>query len=100
MSDQTWDFAAPAFQAGDALERLRRELRGLGLQERQGRWERRGVLIAQLTLQPGEIEARRVKKPSRSTPEWAVCSLKSSADVRDFTGDLKKRLAQWSEEHD
>jgi hypothetical protein len=100
MSDEAWGFAPPAFQAEEALQRLRRELRDLGLQERQACWERRGLAIAQLSLEPNGLEARRVKKPSRSSPQWISRTLKSSADVRDFTADLKKHLAQWSDDHD
>jgi hypothetical protein len=100
MSDEAWGFAPPPFEAEEALQRLRRELRELGLQERQGAWERRGVSLARLVLQGHAIEASRVKKPSRSSPEWVSRSLKSSADVRHFTSDLKKHLAQWSDDHD
>lgn len=100
MSDEAWGFAPPPFKADEALQRLRRDLRDLGLVEREGRWERRGVAIAQLRLAGSVIEGLRVKKPSRSSPEWIARTLKSSADVRDFSADLKKQLAQWSDDHD
>lgn len=98
MSDDDWGFALPAFKPEEALLRLSRDLRELGLSERQGRWERRGLLIAQLQLQPDHVQAARVKRPSRSSPEWQTRSLKSSAAVRDFVADLKKQLAQWNDD--
>ena len=53
--------------------------------------------MAKAQLGEGSIEAARVKRPSRNSPEWQARSLKSSADVRDFVADLKKHLAQWSD---
>ncbi len=100
MSEAAWGFAPLPFQAEEALQRLHRELRELGLQERAGCWERRGLAIARISLDSGAIQASRVKKPSRNSPQWVLRNLKSSADVRDFTGDLKKQLAQWSDDHD
>ena len=41
-----------------------------------------------------------VRKPSRNSPEWQARTLKTSADVRDFTQHLKKQLAQWSDRDD
>ena len=49
MSDE-FGFALPPFKPDEALQTLRRELRALGLTEREGRFERRGVLIARCTL--------------------------------------------------
>ena len=46
MSEDDWGLALPAFKPDEALQRLARDLRGLGLQERQGVWERRGLAIA------------------------------------------------------
>ncbi|NBQ91017.1 MAG: hypothetical protein EBS47_05050 [Betaproteobacteria bacterium] len=100
MSDESWGFAPPAFKPEEALQRLRRDLRDLGLSEREGRWERGGLLMAQLLPHPDRIEARRVKRPSRNSPEWVVRDLKSSADVRDFASDLRQQLAHWSNDHD
>ncbi len=98
MSDDEWGFALPAFKPAEALLRLSRDLRELGLSEREGRWERRGLLIARMQLQTDHIQAARVKRPSRSSPEWQSCTLKSGADVRDFVADLKKQLAQWNDD--
>ena len=100
MSDDTWGFAPPPFRADDALQGLRRQLRELGLNEREGIWARRGVAIAKTASGDGLIEAARVLRPSRSSPQWQHRSLKSSADVRDFVADLKKQLALWSDNDD
>ena len=93
-------FAAPPFNADDALALLKRELRGLGLSEREGGFERKGTSIARLALQGGAILAERVRRPSRASPEWLPKVLTSGADGRDFVADLKKQLAQWSDQDD
>ena len=95
MSDEF--FAPPAFKPDEALSRLKRELRELGLAERAGQFERRGVAIARVAVDGAVLQAARVKRPSRSSPEWQTRTLKSSAEVRDFVADLKQRLAQWSD---
>jgi hypothetical protein len=83
MSDDF--FAAPAFKADEALQRGRRDLRELGLAEREGRFERRGLLIARLAVDDGR------------TPEWTEKTLRSNADLRDFVAHLKRQLATWSD---
>lgn len=93
-------FAPPAFKPDDGLQRLRRELRELGLGEREGRFERRGVAIAKAAVDGGVIAASVVKKPSRNSPEWVATTLRSSADLRDFVADVKKKLAAWSDRDD
>jgi hypothetical protein len=90
-------FAPPAFRPDEALQRLKRELRELGLAERAGVFERRGVAVARAAVDGSTIGAARVKRPSRSSPEWQARTLKSGADLRDFVTDLKQRLAQWSD---
>ncbi len=100
MSDDPWGFAPPPFQPEEALQRLRRDLRDLGLSERAGVFERRGVAIARASVAQGHLDAAAVRKPSRHSPEWQARALKTSADVRDFTQHLKKQLAQWSDRDD
>jgi hypothetical protein len=90
-------FAAPAFQPSEALQKLQRELRALGLSERAGTFERRGVAIARAAVDGDTLQASVVKRPSRSSPEWMHKTLKNAADSRDFVADLKKRLALWSD---
>ncbi|MFG5407600.1 hypothetical protein ABXN37_05145 [Piscinibacter sakaiensis] len=43
MSENDDFFAPPPFSAESALQSVRRELRALGLAEREGRFERRGA---------------------------------------------------------
>ena len=99
MSDDL-GFALPAFNPDEALQRLMRELRALGLAERDGRFERRGSTIARAAVDGALLRAARVKRPSRTSPEWIDKPLRSAADVRDFIADLKKQLAQWSDRDD
>ena len=98
MSDDF--FAPPPFKPDDALAGLKRGLRELGLSERASVFERRGVAIAKAAADGLTISAAVVKKPSRSSPEWQAKTLKSSADVRDFVADLKRKLAGWSDRDD
>jgi len=95
MSDDF--FAPPAFDPDEALQRLKRELRALGLTERAGQFERRGIAIARAAVADQALAAARVKRPSRSSPEWQPRVLKSGADLRDFVADLKRRLAGWGD---
>jgi len=100
VSDDAWGFAPPPFQADEALQRLKRDLRDLGLTERAGVFERRGVAIARASVSEGHIAAAMVRKPSRNSPEWQERTLKTAAEVRDFAQHLKKQLAQWSDRDD
>ena len=93
-------FSLPPFKPDEALQTLKRDLRALGLTEREGRFERRGTPIARAAVDGAVIKAARVKRPSRSSPEWLEKTLRSSADLRDFVADLKKQLAQWSDRVD
>jgi hypothetical protein len=91
------EFALPPFKPDDALQRLRRDLRELGLGERAGVFERRGVAIARAAVDGSVLQVAVVKRPSRSSPEWQARTLKSSADARDYVADLKRKLAGWSD---
>ena len=95
-----FDFLPPQFKPYEALQALERDLRAMGLIERESRFERRGRLIARAAVDDAVIKAARVKRPARSSPEWLDKVLRSSADVRDFVADLKKQLAQWSDRDD
>ena len=96
MSDDA-GFAAPPFDATEALPRLKRELRALGLTEREGRFERRGLLIAQAALDEGLLQAAMVRRPSRSGAEWERRTLRNAAELRDFVETLKKKIAAWGD---
>ena len=79
------------------MQRLRRDLRELGLAEREGRFERRGLPIARVAVDDGVLVAAVVRRPSRTSPEWQSQTLKSGAAVRDFSAALKKKLTEWSD---
>lgn len=101
MSDDPgFGLAPPPFDAREALGKLQRELRALGLSERAGLFERRGQTLARAALDGAAITAARVRRPSRSSLEWLERRLHSSADVRDFIADLKRQLALWSDRDD
>ena len=99
MSDDL-EFAATPFQPDEALQRLQRDLRALGLTERDGRFERRGLPVARAAVLGAALSAARVRQPRRTGPEWLDRVLRSSADVRDFVADLKKQLPLWSDRDD
>jgi hypothetical protein len=94
-------FAPPPFNATEGLERLRRSLRELRpLRERAGTplaYELSGQSVVELTLSAGAIETRLARQPAR-TPQWQSRTLKSSADVRDFTETVRRQLAAWTDD--
>lgn len=94
--DKDWGFALPAFKPDEALQRLRRDLRELGLSEREGRFERRGSAIARAAVDGATLKVAIVRRPARS-PEWTEKVLKDSAQLRDFVALVKKNLAAWSD---
>ena len=65
--------------------------------ERNGQFERAGVAIAKLAVDSAALKASVVKRPSRSSPEWTHKTLSNSAQLRDWTAELKKKLAGWSD---
>ena len=93
-------FAAPAFKPDEALQRLRRELRELGLSEREGVFERRGIAIARARADGAQLAVAVVKRPSRSSPQWQPRTLGNSAALRDFVAELKKALREWGDRDD
>jgi len=95
--NEDFEFAAPPFKPDQALARLERELRALGLSKRAAAFERRGLAIAKAALAGETIAAARVRRPSRSSPEWQTRTLRSDADLRDFVTQLKQQLALWSD---
>ena|SRR3990167_1219253 len=99
MSEE-WGIAPPPFKPDEALQKLRRELRDLGLTERDSRFERRGSLVARAAVEGDALRAARVKRPTRGSPEWIEKVLRSGADLRNFVTDLKTQLALWSDRDD
>jgi hypothetical protein len=96
MSDEP-GFAAPPFKPDEALQRLKRDLRELGLSEREAVFERRGVAIARARVDGAQLAAAIVKRPSRNSPQWQPRVLGSSAALRDFVAELKKCLRDWGD---
>jgi hypothetical protein len=99
MSDDS-GFAPPPFKPDEALLRLKRELRELGLAEREGVFERRGLAVARVRVDGVQLSAAIVQRPSRHSPQWQTRTLASSAAVRDFSAALKKALQQWGDRDD
>ena len=99
MSDDSFGFAPPPFKPDEALQRAKRDLRELGLSEREGRFERRGQQIAKLAVDGATLKAAIVKRPGRS-PEWTEKTLRDAAALRDFVAELKKKLATWTDRDD
>ncbi len=97
MSAEEPGFAPPPFKPDEALQRLKRELRELGLSEREGVFERRGLAVARVRLDGAQLAAALVQRPSRASPQWQARVLSSSAAVRDFSAETKKRLQQWGD---
>ena len=97
MADDDFGFALPAFKPDEALLRAKRELREMGLVERGGHFERGGLAIAKLVVDGAALKASVVRRPSRSGPEWLHKTLGSSAQLRDWMADVKKKLEGWSD---
>ena len=99
MSNDDFGFALPPFKPAEALVLLKRGLRDLRtLAERGDGYELKGAKVMELSAGESAIEARLAKRPSRQVPEWDRFTLGSSADVRKFTDEVKRRLARWTEE--
>ncbi len=100
MTAEHFGFAPPAFKPDEALQRLKRELRELGLTEREGVFERSGLAIARVRIDGAQLAAAMVKRPSRAGPQWHARTLGGSAAVRDFAAELKRALQQWGDRDD
>ena len=90
-------FTPPPFKADEALQNLKRSLRGLALTEQGQGFAWQGKRIAELVLADNTILARLARRPAMQ-PEFDTLSLKTSADTRKLIDELKQRLARWSEE--
>jgi len=93
-------FAPAPFKPDEALQRLKREWRDLGLAEREGVFQRRGLAIVRVHVDGAHLAAAIVKRPSRAAPQWQTRTLGSAAAVRDFNSDLKKALQAWGDRDD
>ena len=97
MSPDDFAFAPPPFKPDEALQRLRRDLRELGLSEREGVFEWRGLAIARVRIDGALLAAALVERPRRASPSWQARALASSAALRDFTAEVKRALQQWGD---
>lgn len=89
--------SAPPFQADEALTTLRRSLRDLRLTERGNGFEWKAQRIVEFSLNEQQIEVRLAKRPLAS-PEFDTLKINSSAQLRQLTEDIRRRLARWSDE--
>ncbi len=94
-------FAAPPFNAADALTALKRHLRDLKVRdgrliERGTGFELGGRKVIDLTSDAQSLTAKLTKKPSL-TPEWTSHVMRSQADVRKFQDTVKQQLARWAD---
>jgi hypothetical protein len=96
--DAPW--TPPPFDPDTALAMLRRSLRELGLSEREGRWERRGLAVARAAVEGDALVAALVRRPARSGPEWQTRRLRSAAELRDWLAEARRRVAAWGERDD
>lgn len=90
-------FAAPPFQADEALLTLKRALRDLRLSERGNGFEWKAQRILEATVEGQTIAVKLAKRPLAS-PEFETLTITSSAQLRQLTDELKRRLARWSDE--
>ena len=80
MSDEAdFGFAAPPFNAGQALLQLKRSLRDLKLAERGNGFELRGKRVAEFEVEPGaalirgRLARRPAATPAMTAPERISC---------------------------
>lgn len=97
MSDDL--FAPPPFQPDAALQRMRTDLRALGLIERAGVFELRAMPAVRLAVDGATVKAELVKQLMRS-PTWQAHVLSQSSQQRDFVTLVKKKLQAWSDRDD
>jgi len=91
-------FAPPPFKPDEALVQLKRTLRELRpLVERGNGFDLQGQRVIELSVDGAALQAGIAKRPARS-PEWETRTLKNSADVRQLTDEIKRRLGRWSDE--
>jgi hypothetical protein len=100
MNTDNQGFAPPPFKPDEALARLKRELRDLGLTERDGVFESRGLAIARARVDGAQLAAAIVQRPSRASPQWRSRTLASSSAARDFSAAVKTALQLWGDRDD
>jgi hypothetical protein len=96
MSDDDF-FAPPPFNVAEGLRRAARELRPLGLAEREGVYERAGDPVLKLSADGNTIKAEMVREPMRS-PQWKQRVLRNNGDLRDFLAEATKKIRIWNDD--
>ena len=94
MSDDSWDIALPAFDAGSTLQTLKRFARDQQLGERSEGWMLGGHVVLKLSADGATVKARLARRPA-GTPEWDDFTLKSAPDSRRLQDEVKRRLLRW-----
>ena len=96
MNDEAdFGFAAPPFDAAQALLQLKRSLRDLKLSERSsGGFEMRGKRVAEFEAEGAVIRGRLARRLAL-TPEWDRVEIRSATEQRKCVDDLKKRIERW-----
>ncbi len=97
MTDDSFGFAPPPFNADNALITIKRSLRDLKLSERGNAYEMRGKRVVELAVEGAAINARLARR-LMLTPEWDRVAVKSAADQRKLLDEVKKRLGKWDSE--
>lgn len=97
MSDDGFEFALPAFNAGNAIVQIKRALRDLKLAERGAGFELKGKAVLQLAEEDGAVTVKLARRLSM-TPEWDRQAVRSGADQRKLLDEVKRRLERWQRE--
>jgi hypothetical protein len=96
-NDDSFGFAPPPFDAGNALVAIRRALRDLKLAERGNAYELRGKRVVELSIDGATIDAKLARR-LMLTPEWDRLGVASAEQQRKLIDEVKKRLARWEHE--
>ncbi len=96
-SSDDFDFAAPPFNADNALVAIKRALRDMKFAERGNAYELRGKRVVELSIEGAAINAKLARR-LMLTPEWDRVSVSSAAQQRKLLDDVKKRLSKWESE--
>jgi hypothetical protein len=97
MNDDGFGFAAPPFNADNALVTIKRALRDMKLAERGNAYELRGKRVVELSVDGAAINAKLARR-LMLTPEWDRVAVNSAADQRKLLDEVKKRLSKWESE--
>lgn len=98
MSDDTWDIAPPPFDAGSALQTMKRFARDQRvLAERGEGWMLGADVVLKLAVDAATVKVQLAKRPAR-TPEWDTFTLKSATEARKLQDEIKRRLMRWKDD--